>query len=50
MVMLGYLKEKTKTVSFDVIEKNITDLVSHRIIDLNLKALQIGVNIAKLNQ
>jgi 2-oxoglutarate ferredoxin oxidoreductase subunit gamma len=50
MIMLGFFQEKTKIVTFDAIEKAIADLVPRKTIDLNLKALQIGVNIAKLNQ
>jgi len=50
MVMLGFLQEKTKIVSLDVLEKTITDLVPSKTLDLNLKALQIGVNIAKKNE
>jgi len=49
MVMLGYLQEKTKIVSFNAMEKAIADLVPPRTVDLNLKALQMGVNIGKLN-
>jgi len=50
MVMLGFLQEKTKIISFNAIEKAIADLVPPKTIDLNLKALQIGVKITKLNQ
>lgn len=50
MIMLGYLQEKTKIISFNAIEKAIADLVPRRTIDLNLKALQTGANITKLNQ
>jgi 2-oxoglutarate ferredoxin oxidoreductase subunit gamma len=50
MIMLGYLQEKTKIISFNAIEKAVADLVPPKTIDSNLKALQIGVNIAKLNQ
>ena len=49
MIMLGYLQEKTKIISFNAIEKAIADLVPPKTIDLNLKALQIGANIGKLN-
>lgn len=49
MIMLGYLQEKTKIISFNAIEKAIADLVPPKTIDPNLKALQIGVNIARLN-
>jgi len=49
MVMLGFLQEKTKIVSLDALEKAIADLVPSKTLDLNLKALQIGVNIGKLN-
>jgi len=49
MIMLGYLQEKTKIVSVDAIKKAIADLVPPKTIDLNLKAFQIGVKIAKLN-
>jgi len=34
MIMLGYLQEKTKTVSFNAIEKAIADLVPPKTIDL----------------
>ncbi|MBA7520342.1 Pyruvate synthase subunit PorC [subsurface metagenome] len=47
MVMLGFLQEKTKIVSLDALEKAIADLVPSKTLDLNLKALQIGANIAK---
>ncbi|MBA7582908.1 hypothetical protein ES708_24846 [subsurface metagenome] len=47
MVMLGFLQEKTKVVSLDALEKAIADLVPSKTLDLNLKALQIGANIAK---
>jgi len=50
MVMLGFLQEKTKIVSLDALEKAIADLVPWKTLDLNLKALQIGVNIAKKNE
>ena len=50
MIMLGFLQEKTKIVTFNAIEKAIADLVPPKTIDLNLKALQIGVKITKLNQ
>jgi len=50
IIMLGYLQEKTKIVSFQAIEKAIADLVPPKIIDLNLEALQMGVKIGKLNQ
>jgi len=50
MIMLGFLQEKTKIVTFNALEKAIAGLVPPKTIDLNLKALQIGVNIAKLNQ
>jgi len=50
MIMLGYLQEKTKIISFNAIEKAIADLVPPKTIDLNLEALQMGLNIAKLNQ
>ena len=49
MIMLGYLQEKTKIVSLDALGKAIADLVPPKTIDLNLEALQIGVNIGKLN-
>jgi len=49
MIMLGYLQEKTKIISFNALEKAVADLVPLKTIDLNLKALQIGVNIGKLN-
>jgi 2-oxoglutarate ferredoxin oxidoreductase subunit gamma len=47
IVMLGFLQEKTKIISLDALEKAIADLVPSKTLDLNLKALQIGVNIAK---
>ena len=50
MIMLGFLQEKTKIVTLNAIEKAVADLVPPKTIDLNLKALQIGVNIARLNQ
>ena len=50
IIMLGYLQEKTKIINFNAIERAVADLVPLKTIDLNLKALQIGVNIAKLNQ
>jgi 2-oxoglutarate ferredoxin oxidoreductase subunit gamma len=50
MIMLGFFQEKTKIVTFDALEKAITDLVPSKTLDLNLKALQIGVNIVKLNK
>ena len=50
MIMLGYLQEKTKIVTFDALEKAVADLVPPKTIDLNLKAIQMGVNISKLNQ
>src|SRR5665648_30618 len=49
IIMLGFLQEKTKIVSLNSIEKAIADLVPPKTLDLNLKALQIGVNIGKLN-
>ena len=49
MIMLGYLQEKTKIISFNAIEKAIADLVPSKTLYLNLKALQIGVSIGKLN-
>ena len=49
MVMLGFLQEKTKIVSLDALEKAIVDLVPSKTLDVNLKALQIGVNVGKLN-
>lgn len=49
MIMLGFLQEKTKIVTFNALEKAIADLVPPKTIDSNLKALQIGVNIARLN-
>jgi len=50
IIMLGYLQEKTKIISFNALEKAVADLVPLKTIDLNLEALQMGVNIAKLNQ
>jgi len=47
MVMLGFLQEKTKIVSLDALEKAIADLVPSKTIDLNLKALEKGREIAK---
>ena len=47
MIMLGFFQEKTKIVSLDALEKAIADLVPSKTLDLNLKALQIGANIAK---
>jgi len=49
MIMLGFFQEKTKIVTFDALEKAITDLVPSKTLDLNLKALHRGVNIGKLN-
>ena len=49
MVMLGFLQEKTKIVSLDALEKAIANLVPTKTLDLNLKALQIGINIGKLS-
>ena len=49
IVMLGFLQERTKMVSLDALGKAIADLVPSKTLDLNLKALQIGVNIGKLN-
>ena len=47
MIMLGFFQEKSKIVTFVALEKAITDLVPSKTLDLNLKALQIGTNIAK---
>ena len=49
IIMLGYLQEKTKIVSINAIKKAVADLVPLKTIDLNLKALKIGVNIEKIN-
>ena len=49
MIMLGFLQEKTKIVTYNALEKAVADLVPLKTIDLNLKALQVGVNIGKLN-
>ena len=49
MIMLGFLQEKTKIVTYNALEKAVADLVPPKTIDLNLKALQVGVNIGKLN-
>ena len=49
MIMLGFLQEKTKIVSLDALGKAIADLVPTKTLDLNLKALQIGINIGKLS-
>ena len=50
MIMIGFLQEKTKIVTLNALEKAIADLAPPKTIDLNLKALQMGVNITKLNQ
>jgi len=50
MIMLGFLQEETKIVTFGALEKAIADLVPSKTLGLNLKALQIGVNIVKLNK
>ena len=47
MVMLGFLQEKTKIIGLDALEKAIADLVPSKTLDLNLKALEMGVSIAK---
>ena len=47
MVMLGFIQEKTKIVSLDALEKAIADLVPSKTLDLNLKALEKGREIAK---
>lgn len=47
MIMLGFLQGKTKIVSFSALEKAIVDLVPQKTIDLNLRALQMGINISK---
>jgi len=47
MIMLGYLQEKTKIVTFNALEKAVADLVPPRTFELNLKAINRGVNLAK---
>lgn len=49
MIMLGFLQEKTKIITFNTLEKAIADLVPPKTLDLNLKALKMGVNIGRLN-
>ena len=48
MVMLGFLQEKTKIVTYNALEKAVADLVPPKTVDLNLKAIQMGVNFGKL--
>lgn len=49
IIMLGFLQEKTKIVSLNSIEKAIADLVPPKTLDLNLQALQRGVDIGRLH-
>ena len=47
MIMLGFLAEKTKIISQDVLEKAIFDLMPQKILKINKRAVQKGVILAK---
>lgn len=47
VVMLGYLVEKSGAVSRESVEQAIRTTLKQKIIDLNLKALEAGINLAR---
>ena len=49
MIMLGFVVEKTKLITYEALEKAIADLLSPRILDLNKKAIDFGVKLASTN-
>jgi 2-oxoglutarate ferredoxin oxidoreductase subunit gamma len=49
MIMLGFVVEKTKLITYEALEKAIADLLSPRIFDLNKKAIDFGMKLASTN-
>jgi 2-oxoglutarate ferredoxin oxidoreductase subunit gamma len=46
MIMLGYFSEKTRVIFYESLEKAVADLVSPKILDLNRRAMNLGVQLA----
>lgn len=47
IIMLGYINEKVNIVSFDALKNSIINLVPPKTLEVNLKALEEGNNLAK---
>jgi 2-oxoglutarate ferredoxin oxidoreductase subunit gamma len=46
MIMLGFVVGRTKLITYKALEKAITDLLSPRILDMNKKAIDFGIELA----
>ena len=49
MIMLGFIVEKTKLITYESLEKAVADSLSPRIFDLNKKAINFGIKLASKN-
>jgi len=49
MIMLGFVVEKTKLITYKALEKAVANILSPRIFDLNKKAIDFGIKLASTN-